>query len=177
MGILTSRTDGMPACGQSRARQDAWRSVGAGASRRPVTLLRTAIRPTTTTSACAATVSHGCPFDHHDFGLCRDSWSRPSIQPPRLRPVLVLPAAAVRSSTTTSAFSATGHHGRPPNHHHFSRCRHGPSRPSAQPPRLRPMLPLLIPLVRRTTTASAYAATADHGCLLGRHGFGLCRYC
>ena len=62
------------------------------------------------------------PHDHHDFGRCRCCPSRPSVQPPRLRPVPQLPMAAVRTTTTPSACGATAHSGRLPNHHDFGRC-------------------------------------------------------
>ena len=101
----------------------------------PLLLIR-ADYPTTTTSACDATAHSGRPC-HHDFGLClcRSSW--PPVRPPGLRPVLLLPVAAVCATTTASACAVTAHYGRQCNHGDFGLCQKRPSRPSVQPPRLR----------------------------------------
>ena len=61
-----------------------------------------------------------------------------------------------------------------PNHHDSGLCFDCPSRPSARPPRLWPVLRLLIAAVPPTTTTSACAAVAQSGRLCNRRGFGLC---
>ena len=152
---------------------------------RPLTLLlMTAVRPTTTTSACAGTAHSGRQFDHHGLGLCRYCPWRPSmqtprlraeprlpatalsVQPPRLRPVRRLPTAAVCPTTTASASTADAHPGRPSNHRDFGLCCHCSERPSVWPPRVR--VAGKRPGTDRhanhpTTTTSACTVTGDHG--------------
>ena len=98
-----------------------------------------AVSSTTTTSDWAATDHHGRRPNHHGFGQRRDCRSRPSVQPPRLRPVPWPPITAVRPTTTTSALPS-----------------------------------LTMAAVHPTTTASACGATARSGRLRNRHDFGLC---
>ena len=85
--------------------------------------------------------------------------------------------AAVSATTTTSASAATAHRGRSSNHPGFGLCGSRPWRPSARPPRLRPVLRLLITAACPTTTTSACAATAHGGRRCNRHGFGLVSDC
>ena len=139
-----------------------------GQSRRPAR--HPATRSTTTTSTCVAIADHGRLPNHHDSGQCRDFPSRPSVQPARLQPVPLLPIMATRQTTTTWTSAAAVYHGRLPNDHDFGLRPDCPQRPSAKPPRLRPVLRLPIAAVRATTTTSAYAI-AHSGRLFKDHGF------
>ena len=174
-------------------------------------LLVTAVRSTTTTSACAGTARDGRPCDHPAFGqrlycswrpsvapprlrpvsvllttaVCSTTttsarWQGPwwpSVQPPRLRPVPGLPITAVRTTTTASACAGIAHHGRPCSHHDFGLCSDCQWRPTATPPRLRPLRLLPITAIRTTTTTSACARIPRRGRLCNHHDFGLCRNC
>ena len=147
-----------------------------GSSHRPTVASNPA---TTTASASASNANGGRPPNHHDSGQCRSCVTRPSMRPPRLRPLTRLPTAAVCPTTTPSAcaFAVTVHSGRPSNHHDSGLRRDCPQRPSAQPPRLRPVQGSLNTAVCATTTASASAATADHGRPHNHHDLSLCRCC
>ena len=74
---------------------------------------------TTPASACAAASRQGRLPNHCDFRLCWDCLWRPSVQPPWLRPVVLLLITAVRATTTTSACVAAASSGRPRSHHGF----------------------------------------------------------
>ena len=124
------------------------------------TMPTVAVRPTTTTSACTSIAHHGRLCNHHDFDLCCDCPSWPCVQPARLRPVTLLPTAAVCATPTTSACAVTVHSRRPLNHHDFGQRRYCRSEPPIQPPRLQPVTRLPVAAVRPTTTTSACAATA-----------------
>ena len=86
-------------------------------------------------------------------------------------------AHAVSPTTTISACASTADRGRQSNHHDFSVCLDRLYRPSAQPPRLRPVLRLSRAPVPSTTTTSASTTAAHHGRPCTHHGFGLCSYC
>ena len=122
--------------------------------------------------------------------------SRPSVQPPRLRPALRLLITSVypttttsvgceardrlrgsrqqtdrhanRPTTTTSACSVTIRNGRPQNHDDCG-LRRFSSRPSSQPPRLRSVLRLLMAAVCATTTTSDGWWRAEADCDLGNN--------
>ena len=156
-------------------------------------LLITAVRPTTTTSACAATVQSGRLCSHRDFGLCSDWPSRPSVRPRRRRPVRLLRMTAVGPTTTSSACSAIADHGRPSNHHDFGLWCDWPERPLVRPPRLRPVrdyrsrtsaqpprlrAATLLPIMADCSTATTSACVTDHhGQPSNHHVFGLCSDC
>ena len=88
----------------------------------------------TTTSACAVTAQSGRLCDDHDFGLCLDCRSWPSVRPPRLRPVQRLLNTAVGATAAASTCTGTAHGGHPHSHHDFGLSGYWPSRPSGQPP-------------------------------------------
>ena len=87
--------------------------------------------------------------------------------------MLGLPITAVHAATTTSACAAIANGGRPPRRHGFGLYGYCPSRPSARPPRLRPVRGFPVGAVCATTTTLACAAIADHGRLGDHPGFGL----
>ena len=115
----------------------------------------TAVHPTTTTSACGTIAHRGRPSNHHDF-----------------RPVLRLPMTAARPTAAASACAAIADHGRLPSRHGFGLCLDCSSRPSAEPPRLRPVLRLHVAAVCADAMAVAFIATAYHGLPPDHHGFG-----
>ena len=113
---------------------------------------------------------------------CGDHDARPSgdqsqHRVPQHRPVILHRADAVlrdpgiRPTTTALARASTAHHGRLSNHHDFGQLRYCSCVPSVRPPRLRPVLRLLITAAHPTTTAPACAA-AHCGPLQDHHGFG-----
>ena len=160
-----------------------------------------AVRAAATASACTVIARSGRPYNHPDFGLCRDCSLRPSAQPPRLRSVPPLPMEAVcatatasagwgRPSTSVSRPSQDQRTRQPSNHHDFGLLSYCPSRPSVQPSRVRLIQRLLVTADRTTTTTSAgwiksvsfanrdttttsaCAATADSGRQHNHHDFG-----